>query len=87
MIYKFSVLKWYCVWFEAIGGPSVGISNLIRLVLPISVAVWDMILAYLTSSSSFSWSLTSSGISASGINVGELFVSGSNCRVVSSGIF
>ena len=72
---------------EAIGGPSVGMFNLMRLVLPISMAVWDTMLAYLMLSSSFSLSLASSGISASGIDLHELLVSGSNCKLVLVGIF
>ena len=70
-------LSGYVYGFEAIGGPSVRMSNSMKLVLPISVAVWDMMLAYLTLSSSFSLSLALSGIPASGINLGWLFVSGS----------
>ena len=69
-----------------IGGPSVGMSNSMRLVLPISVAVWDMMLMYLMLSSLFSLSLALSGMSASGIDLGELLVSGSNCRLVLLGI-
>ena len=62
--------------FEALGGPSVGIS----------MAVRDMMLAYLMSSTSFSLSLASSGISASGIDLDKLLASGSNCRLVLLGI-
>ena len=72
---------------EAIGGPSAGMSNSMRFVLPISVVVWDTMLASLTLSGSFSLSLASSGISESGIDLDELFVSGSNCKLVLANIF
>ena len=72
--------------FKAIGGPFVVKSSSIRLVLPISVAVWDMILAYLMSCSSFSLSLVSSGVITSGINIDKWLASGSNCRLVLLGI-
>ena len=51
-----------------------------------SVAVWDIILMYLMCNSSFSLYLGLPGISASGIDLGELLVSGSNCRLVLLGI-
>ena len=44
-------------------------------------------LVYLMLSSSFSLSLASPGISASGIDLGILLVSGSNCRLVLLGIW
>ena len=57
--------------FKAIGGPSVGISNLMTLVLPVYMVIWDMIMPYLMLSSSFSLSLALSGMSASGIHLDE----------------
>ena len=48
----------------------------------LSVAVWNMMLTYQMFSSSFSLSLASSGMSASGIDLGELLVSGFNCRLI-----
>ena len=62
-------------------------SSSMRLVLPISVAVWDTMLAYLMSGSSFSWSLASSGMSTSGIDLDGWLVSDSNCRLVLLGIW
>ena len=50
------------------------------------MAVWDMILVYLMSSSSFSLTLTLSGMSGSGIDQDEWLVSGSNCGLVLLGI-
>ena len=68
--------------FDTTGGPSVGMSSSMRLVLPISVNVWDMMLAYLMLGSSFSLSLALSGMPASGIDLDGWLVSHSNCRLV-----
>ena len=57
-------------------------SNLMRLILSISVAVQITMFMYLMSGHSFILSLDSPGISASGIDLGKLLVSGSNCRLV-----
>ena len=71
---------------EGIGEPSVGMSNSIRLVLPISIVLWDMILTYFWSSSSCSCAFASSGISAFGIDLRGDLVLGSSCRLVPSSI-
>ena len=64
--------------FETVGGPSAGMSNSLRLVLPISMAFWDMMLAYSVLSSSFSLSLALPGMYESGIDLSKLLVSSSN---------
>ena len=71
---------------DTIGGPSRGISSSIRLVLPTSVAVWDMMWIYFLLSSSSSLFLASFGISASGIDVNNGLVLGSNCKLVFLGV-
>ena len=72
--------------FETICGPSVRISSSIKLVLPMSVADFDTVLVYLALSNSFSLFLVSCRISASGVDLVILGVSGSNCRLVVPGI-
>ena len=73
--------------FKVIGRPSVGMYNLMRLLLPIPVALWDTMLMYLMLSSSFNLSLATSGMAASRIDLDELLVSAVsvNCRLVLSG--
>ena len=87
MVHKITILQGHGVGLGGDwGGPSVGLSNSIRLVLPISVAVWEMILMYVWSTSSCSCALASSGMSASVIDLSGALVWGSSCRLVPSGI-
>ena len=60
-------------------------SSSIQLVLPISAAEFDTILLYLTSNSSWSHFLAIFGMSATGIDLETLGVSGSNCKLVVPG--
>ena len=61
-------------------------SSSIRLVLPMSVVVWEIVLMYFLSRSSCSCTLVSSGISASGIDLRGDLVLGSSCKLVPSSI-
>ena len=68
--------------FDMISGPSMGISSSVRLVLSISVAVWDVMWMHFLSSGSCSLFLAPCGMSASGIDLNNGLVSGSNCKLV-----
>ena len=85
MVHKLTILQWDHIQLQSYQGPSVGMSSSMRLVLPISVAVWDMMLVYIMSSSSFSLSLALSGMSPSGMDLDGWLVSDSNYRLVLAG--
>ena len=68
--------------FNVIGVLSVLISSSIRLVLPIYVAVWDMMWMYFLLSNSCSLYLASSGIFTSGIDLNNGLVLGSNSKLL-----
>ena len=71
---------------DMISGPSVGMSNLIKLVLPISIVFCEIICRYFLSSSSWSFVLASSEMSTSSIELAKLLISGSSCKLVFCGI-
>ena len=72
---------------NVIGGPSMGMSSLIKLVLPISIALCKIICKYLLFRSFWSLVLASLGMSASGMEVAKLLVSGSSCKLVCCSIW
>ena len=83
---SWSTNAWYfCITvygLDAIGGPSVVMSSLIKLVLPISTAFCEIISKYFLFRSSQSLVLASLGMSTSGMELANLLVSSSSCKLV-----
>ena len=70
-----------------ISRPSIGMSNLIKLVLLISIAFCEIICKYFLFSSSWSFALAYSGMSTSGMELVKSLVSSSSCKLVFCGIW